>query len=140
MCFFTIHCNPSFAYIALRDLQSSQRNASVQSLLLAGNILYNQYQPSAGEGEVTNFREYLEKITILNVLNEHPVLIQNTYIPIHVLHKYIQTHTYTEKHRLTQNIHCCSIELLYLLFVYFSISFLKICIHHIPFLVLNCEK
>ena len=35
LCFFTIHCNPSLAYIAVRDLQSSQRNASVQSLLLA---------------------------------------------------------------------------------------------------------
>ena len=33
---------PSLAYIAVRDLQSSQRNASVQSLLLAGNFLYNQ--------------------------------------------------------------------------------------------------
>ena len=33
LCFFlTIHCNPSLAYIAIRDLQSSQRNASVQSL------------------------------------------------------------------------------------------------------------
>ena len=51
MCFFTIHCNPSLAYIAVKDLQISQRNASVQSLLLAGNFLYNQIQPSAGEGE-----------------------------------------------------------------------------------------
>ena len=42
LCFFTIHCNPSQAYIAVRDLQSSQRNESVQSLLLAGNFLYNQ--------------------------------------------------------------------------------------------------
>ena len=41
-CFFTIHCNPSLAYIAVRDLENSQRNASVQSLLLAGNFLYNQ--------------------------------------------------------------------------------------------------
>ena len=32
----------SLAYIAVRNLQSSQRNASVQSLLLAGNFLYNQ--------------------------------------------------------------------------------------------------
>ena len=40
--FFTIYCNPSLAYIAVRDLQSSQRNASVLSLLLAVNILYNQ--------------------------------------------------------------------------------------------------
>ena len=42
LCFFTIHCNASRAYIGVRDLQSSQRNASVQSLLLAGNFLYNQ--------------------------------------------------------------------------------------------------
>ena len=27
LCFFTIHCNPSLAYIAGRDLQSSKRNA-----------------------------------------------------------------------------------------------------------------
>ena len=40
--FFTIHCNPSLAYVAVRDLQSSQRNTSVQSLLLAGNFLHNQ--------------------------------------------------------------------------------------------------
>ena len=36
-CVFTIHCNPSLAY-AVRDLQSHQRNASVQSLLLIGMI------------------------------------------------------------------------------------------------------
>ena len=56
--FFTIHCNPSLAYKALRDLQSSQRKVSVQSLILAGNFLYKQ--PSAGEGEGANFREFLE--------------------------------------------------------------------------------
>ena len=38
LCFFTIHCNPFLAYIAVRDLQSSQHNTSVQSLLLAGNF------------------------------------------------------------------------------------------------------
>ena len=38
LCFFTFHCNPSLAYIAVRDLQSSQRNVSVQSLLLAGHF------------------------------------------------------------------------------------------------------
>ena len=37
--FFTIYCNSSLAYIAVRDLQSSQRNASVQSLPLAVNFL-----------------------------------------------------------------------------------------------------
>ena len=63
LCFFPIHCNPSLAYIAVRDLQSSQRNASVQSLLLADNFLYNQKQPSAGDGEVANIREFLEKKT-----------------------------------------------------------------------------
>ena len=72
-CFFTIHCNPSLAYIAVSDLQNSQRNASVQSLLLAVNFLYNQSQPivqpngqpSAGEGKVANFREFLEKTQYL---------------------------------------------------------------------------
>ena len=39
--FFTIYCNLSLAYIAVGVLQSSQSTASVQSLLLAGNILYN---------------------------------------------------------------------------------------------------
>ena len=42
LCFFTIHCNPSLANIAVRALQSSQRNVSVQLLILAGNFLYNQ--------------------------------------------------------------------------------------------------
>ena len=41
------HCSPSLAYIDVRDLQSPQRKTSVQSLLLAGNFLYNQWQPSA---------------------------------------------------------------------------------------------
>ena len=38
--------------------------------LLAGNFLCNQKQPSAGEGKVANFPEFLEKNTIFN---EHPV-------------------------------------------------------------------
>ena len=38
---FTIHCNPSLAYINVRDLRSSRRNASVHSLLLVGYFLYN---------------------------------------------------------------------------------------------------
>ena len=53
LCFFTIHCNPSLAYIAT----------------ITPNFLYSQLQPSAGEGEVANFREFLEKNTIFN---EHP--------------------------------------------------------------------
>ena len=43
LCFFTIHCNPSLVYIVVRDLQSSQRNASVQSLQFF-------LQPRAAEG------------------------------------------------------------------------------------------
>ena len=50
--------NRSLVYLAVRDHQSSQRNASVQSLLFAGNFLYNQRQPSTGEGEVANFRDF----------------------------------------------------------------------------------
>ena len=42
LCSFIINCKPSLAYIAVRDLQSSQRNVSEQSLLLDGNFLYNQ--------------------------------------------------------------------------------------------------
>ena len=79
--FFIIHCNSLLAYIAVRDLQSSQHNTSVQSLLLAGNFFYNQQQPSAGEGEVENCREFLEKNTIFN---EHPVecIISNILLSV----------------------------------------------------------
>ena len=38
LCFSQFTANPSLAYIAVRDLQSSQSNASVQSLI----FLYNQ--------------------------------------------------------------------------------------------------
>ena len=40
--FHNSHRNPSLANIAVRDLRSSQRNARLHSLLLAGNFLYNQ--------------------------------------------------------------------------------------------------
>ena len=61
LCFFTIYCNlTSLADIAVRDLQSSQRNASVQSLILVGNFCTpNSSQPSAGEGEVKKSFEIL---------------------------------------------------------------------------------
>ena len=39
--FFQNSLHASLAYIAVKDLQSSQRNSSVQSLLLAGNFLYH---------------------------------------------------------------------------------------------------
>ena len=43
LCFFAqFTATPPLAYIAARDLQSSRRNESVQSLLLAGHFLYNQ--------------------------------------------------------------------------------------------------
>ena len=75
LCFFTHHCNPSLAYIAVRDIQSSLRNASVQSLPLAGNFLYNQKQPSTGEGEVANFLELLEKTQyLINAFHTYTIL------------------------------------------------------------------
>ena len=77
--FFSIHCNPSLAYIAVRDLRSSQHNASVQSLLLAGNFW-----------EVANFREFLKKNTIFN---EQPVCMY-TFI-ILSLFSLSPSHTHT---------------------------------------------
>ena len=56
-----IHYHPSLAYIAVRDLQSSQSNASVQSFLLAGNFLYNQKHPSADEGRGRKLSRILRK-------------------------------------------------------------------------------
>ena len=68
LCFFTVHCNPSLANIAVRDRQSSRRNASVQSLLLAGNFFV---QPIAASRERwQTFQSSWEKNTIFN---EHPV-------------------------------------------------------------------
>ena len=55
--FSTIHCNPS--YIAVIDLQSSQRNASVQSLILPGNFYL---QPIAAECLRGRVGKLLEKI------------------------------------------------------------------------------
>ena len=40
-------------------------------------FLYNQKQPSAGEGGVGNFQEFLEKNTIFN---EHPVSVSVLYL------------------------------------------------------------
>ena len=57
LCFFTIHCNPSLTYIAIRDPKRSQRNASVQS------------QPIATEcwlGRGGNLGEFLKKNRIFN--------------------------------------------------------------------------
>ena len=68
MYFFTIHCNPSLAYIAVRDLPSPQRNASEQSLLW-----YFFGQPIAAEcwlgidGKLSNI------ILKSTIYNKHPV-------------------------------------------------------------------
>ena len=70
MCFFTIHCNPSFANIALRDLQSSQRIASVQhSYWLVIFCTTNSSRVLARERWQT-FENSLKKNTIFD---EHPV-------------------------------------------------------------------
>ena len=57
LCFFTIHCNPSIAYIAVKDLQCSQRNASVQSRVIV------QPMPNAGEGGVEFFQLKFQVLT-----------------------------------------------------------------------------
>ena len=79
--FFTIHCDPSLAYIAVRDLQSFQRNSSVQSLLLAGIFFV---QPIAecwrGRGGKLS-RILLKKHTIFN---EHPVLYEQQHLSLSV--------------------------------------------------------
>ena len=67
MCFFTIHCNPYLASL-LETSQSSQHNASVQLLLLAGSFCITNNSRVLAR-EVANFREFLGKI-----FNEHPVL------------------------------------------------------------------
>ena len=68
MCFFTIHCNPSLPYIAVRDLQ---RNASVKSLLLVFFCTTNSSRVLAREMWQT-FENSWKKNTIFN---EHPVLV-----------------------------------------------------------------
>ena len=65
LCFFTIHCNPSLAYIAVKETFKALNAMRVYS---HSYWLYNQYQLTAGEGEVENFREFLERI-----FDEHPV-------------------------------------------------------------------
>ena len=68
--FFHIHCNPSLAHIAVRDYQSSQRNASVQSLLLAGNFFYTANNSRVLTRASCKLLRILGKNTIFY---EHPV-------------------------------------------------------------------
>ena len=70
LCIFTIHCNPFLAYIAVRDLQSSRRNASVQSLLLAGHFCTNNSSRVLARERWQTFENSWKKNTIFD---EHPV-------------------------------------------------------------------
>ena len=78
--FFTIHWNSFLAYIAVIDLKSSQRNASVQSLILAGNFFFttNSSRVLAREKWQT-FENSWKKNTIFN---EHPAQESYTDSPI----------------------------------------------------------
>ena len=67
--FFTIHCNPTLAFIAVRVRQSSHRNASVESLLLAG---YFFVQPIAAEC----WRGRVGKLS--RILGKKPQYLMNT--------------------------------------------------------------
>ena len=67
--FFKIHCNPS-----LRAFQSSQRYASVQPLLLAGNFFLQIIATKCWRGRGGKLSRIFEKKTIFN---EHPVLDNN---------------------------------------------------------------
>ena len=63
MSFITIYCNPSLAYIAVIDLQSFQRNASVHSALLAGIFFTtNSSRVLAREGWQTFENSWKKKI------------------------------------------------------------------------------
>ena len=76
LCFLSIHCNPSLAYIDVRDLQSSQRNGVHSHSYWLFNFLYQQ-QPSAGDGDMWQ--------TFENSWKTH-YLMNTLYIPtqIHV--------------------------------------------------------
>jgi len=60
---------PSVAHGCKRPSKLSSQ--CERTLLLAGNFLYNQKQPSASEGDVANFQEFLEKNSIFN---EHSIV------------------------------------------------------------------
>jgi len=71
LCFFTIHCNPSLAYIATRDLQRSQRNVSVQSLLLAVIFFRKPIAADCWRGRGGKPSRIFWKKN--KIFNEHPV-------------------------------------------------------------------
>ena len=67
---FTFQCNPSLAYIAVRDLQSSQHNASVQALLLAGDYCTTNSGRELARERWQTFQNSWKNNTIFN---EHPI-------------------------------------------------------------------
>ena len=78
LCFFTINCNPSLAYNALRDLQSCQRNASVQSLLLTVNFFVQPIAAECWRGRGGKLKRILGKQTqyLMNNLYAKGTVIQ----------------------------------------------------------------
>merc|ERR1711911_407917 len=71
LCFFTIHCNPSLAYIAGRHLQRSQHNASVpsvQPLLLAGNFCTTNSSRVLARERWQTFKNSLKTQFLMNTL------------------------------------------------------------------------
>ena len=75
LCFFTIHCNPSLAYIAIRDLQSSLNAMRVYShsywlVIFAQPIAADCWRGGGGK----LLRIHGEKNTIIN---EHPVYLSS---------------------------------------------------------------
>ena len=63
LCFFTIHCNPSIAYIAVRDFQSSQRNTVTP---IGWDFFVKSIAAQCWRGRGGKLREFLEKNTIFN--------------------------------------------------------------------------
>ena len=79
--FFTIHYNPSLAYIAVRDLQSSQRNAIVQSLLLASNFCTtNSSRVLARERWQTSENSWKKTQYLMNKIEYNHIWFLNIHI------------------------------------------------------------
>ena len=70
--FFTIHCSPSLACNAVRDLQSSQHKASVHCTVtpIGWKFFVQPIAAECRQGRGCKIREFLAKSTIFN---EHSV-------------------------------------------------------------------
>ena len=77
---------PSLAYIAVRDLQSSQRNVSEQSTPIGWQFFVQPIAAGAGEGEVANFQEFFKKTQYLMNTLYHTKLL--TFLTESVCHTY----------------------------------------------------